>query len=1139
MKKLRNKILSAVLVLSLLLTSSSFAFAVGDSGTDSSELITNAEIISTVPSSVQSGYEITKAFNNNTSDYWHTNWTPSNDTTDNTGLKRSVMITFDDIKPISKISYTPRTGSGNGATNGRFEDCVVYADKDNDGNIDVGENSTDIVGTWHFDNNDTEKIMSFETPVITNKLIIYGKHTYGDNGSNDDRFANAAEIKIYKEMSMCPNIIEQPMSTISDSQVTLNVIATASDGTSELTYQWYSYTDDISRATEVIGATSASITVDPTETLTYYFVKVTQTVAGNTTSVNSDSAYVKLSGESRELTQINIDNGLSIIDYSSLGSGSSVAKAIDKTKNYNAYNFWETMWDGTDTELYMTFDLGQVYSLAEVNYYYGRVEGTGNGVPKKLEIWTSTDNINWTLSKIGEITGTLQSGSDSKYYYDVRIPLNAPTQARYVKFHPFNNEVYVGSSFAIGEAEFFVDLSSETLITQQPVLDENGQITIGTASDASIQWYKNSTASYEGAVEISDATNTTLTPSKAESVYYFAKVTKGENNSVFSEMVYVQSEETMIEREGGNYYGPLSDAIANAASDETIQVLRNIDLNSSLNIDKELTIKSAGETSFIIKRASGCTNSMFNVNSNGNLTFDNVVVDGGAVWKLNGEDSTPAAGATNDTANGGIRASGNIVNVAGNSIFTVGAGATLQNNDAAGSAIVFAPNSTVNIEGKILNNRNDNNAEENPDGFNGGAACGQGTMNVSGNAEISGNYAKSRGGAITIWGTAPTLNINGNAQIHDNKCGGSNNSGANARGGGAICVDAGTLNIGTEAGSDVKIYNNESYKGGGAVAIENGTINIDNCEIYENHNTQGSNGGVIFINAAGIVNLNGGTIRNNEGYGNGGVIFINAAGTVNLNGGTIRDNVGHGNGAIYLAGSNSKVNVGDVTMSGNTVADSETVGGIKVGTAVNYFNGKVTITGNPNFSDDTNIFKKNSDLVVSFAESCDLTNTINIVVQGAQATQTIAEAANVEQAKNLISYINIPTPNNKVVYCSGTSIKYGDPATYSTNLDTQKSLMLVPGETTASTTLSVTATGTDVTYKWYSCDADGNNSQLVEEQTTNTLTLNSLEKGSTYYYCVINNGDESTAEPKTSTICEVKVTDFYPCSKAIDKFKNV
>lgn len=739
MKKWRNKILSAVLVLSLLLTSSSFAFAVGEEGTTEEPVqevkITRDEIASLTPSSqesVEANSTIDNAFDgdktgNSDDTIWHTSWTDENDTSEATGFPRSVKIELNEAQWISKMIYYPRNGNG---TNGRFRVCKVYVSED-------GKNwGEPIITSSIWENNTSSNTLELTSPKYTKYILIYGDETYGNSGNtavND--YASAAEIELYKDMSKYPTITKQPVSTISSSPVTLSVEATASDGTSGLTYQWYSYTDNISNATAVSEETDASITVTPTETMTYYFVKVTQTVDGYTTSVNSNPAYVKSPDASSELTQINTDNGLSIIDYSSeSGSNNNHNKAIDKIKRYDGWDFWETDYNGNDTKLYMTFDLGRVYSLAEVNYYYGRSEGGGNGVPKNLEIWTSIDNVNWTLSKVGEIPRTLKPNTTNKYYYDVRIKLDSPISAQYVKLHPQNNKVYEGNSFAIGEAEFFVDLSSETLITQQPVIEENENnkiIKLETAEGSSVQWYSNDIASVEGAQSISGATSKTYNITDTDnSKYYFAKVTKGDKteNSI---IVFVGGKEVKI----GENIGTFDEMISQAQNGDTIVLLKDISINKEYDISgKNITIKSADNNSYTLNRGKLFSNSMFNVGANGMLTLENIVLDGGAIWDDNGDNTgivgEPLICIDND------HATVNINN-----------GAVLKNNQNTVSGI-YEQEIVVTCGGAIRLNA--------------------GTLNLNG-GEISGNSSK-RGNGIYYGGSGNVtaiLNINNKINLLD------------------------------------------------------------------------------------------------------------------------------------------------------------------------------------------------------------------------------------------------------------------------------------------------------------------------------------------------------------------------------------
>lgn len=1064
MKKWRNKILSAVLVLSLLLTSSSFAFAAdGDSsGSTTQEVkITRDEIAELVPSSQQSndkdvGGNIWCAFDgkNNSGEIWHTSYSSGNSTDSDaaTGKIKSVKIELKEPQWISKIIYYPRTSQSNGIFNG----CNMYI------NDDGSNNWNNKVGTaTNWENNSNPKTLTLTDSVYTKYILLEATGAYGDNNG---AHASALEFEIYKDMSKYPTITEQPKSIISsEAQVTLTVNAVASDGISNLTYQWYSYTDDISNATEVQNGTSNAITVIPTETMTYYYVKVTQNIDGNDISINSEPVYVKSPDDAGTLTQINIDNGLSIVDYSSVGGGSAIEKAIDKEKNYTGYNFWETMWDGSDTELYMTFDLGKTYSLAEVNYYYGRTEGTGNGVPKYLEIWTSVDNIDWTLSKVAEITETLKPGTSNKYYYDVRIKLDSVVNARYVKFHPQNNEVYEGTSFAIGEAEFFVDLSSETLITEQPIINDNGYITIGTAIDSTIEWYKNTSNTTVNAEQIDGESGNILTPSKIESAYYFAKVTKNDK-SEYSSIVYVQSEEAMIDRGNDDVIiGTFSEVINQAISGDTINVLRDIYLTaySTINLNKSITITSFGDSSFKIQRTSDTKSSvLFTIADGGELTLDNIIIDGGALW--DGSDDVLLRGTTNN----GVSGSEKFFDVSNGGELNIINGTIIQNNSAGninGSIIaVYGKNTKIQISDSVIRNNS-----------------------TSGFATVL--YARTNDSSAT--------------------------------------------------------------------EEEISTISINNSDIYGN-STSSETGGTILLEQRANLNISGGSISNNNGGSNGGAIYMFGDSNVTIENGTIFNNNKAGcGGAIYI-NTNGVLNLGESTFidnSSNDTSDYEKT----VGNAIMYFNGTMNIIGQPNF--DINNDKK-QDIYISKGDKA-----INIQVPSLNEGSIVLAP----QGPNTISNFNIgdfrvlakidPTVENpdlnslakiftiidhpdqiiagRAMYVNNENgtryIGYGAANTNAVISGTSPITISVIKNSFVEAACAVTATGTDITYKWYKCSEDG----TIEGEVIGTEATLSIEGIDGYYICEVINGEASTLEPVKSAV--VTVTACNPCSKAIDKFKNL
>lgn len=636
MKKWRNKILSAVLVLSLLLTSSSFAFAVGEGGADeTSEIkIKNTDFTAT-PSSAENSkneiHPISSAFDGNIDSYWHTSWSFP-DTSEATGLKKSVKIVFNEAKTISKIEYTPRQDDGSsGYSNGRFNNCIVYADKNLDGSIDVSESSDDIVANVTFENTQDMKEIVFEAPIKTNALLIYAKTSYGV-GSNVNSHANAAEISIYE-------IVE---------------------------------------------------------------------------------------GD---------------------------------------------------------------YSVAQV---------------------------------------------------------------------------------------------------------------------------------------------------------------------------------------GENKYTSLSEAINAADADNPVEILKDIELDTTLNISKNVTIKSVENSVFTIKRGSGLNVTMFTVATNGNLTLDNIIIDGGADWG----DFTPAENGTNSGKKGG-----SIIEVSGSGQLTVNSGAILQNNEnivSAGGAIkADSPNAKVHVYGKIWNNR-------------------------------------TTGNTTNTWNNGGGIATNGKIYIYD----------------GAVISG-----------------NNATVKSGAGV------------------------GGAIQVYGDGSLNIYGGTIENNKA-GSG-------------------DNIGHSSSA-------------PINLSGNFNIEN-----INVNTISNKIN-----------------------IVDYVAENSSITIICNSITDG-------TKVAAIDEGVDTTNIVNAIKVDGKTTYRSGNDVKVGQAAAFTDGgLSETKTVMLNPNGNT-STTLTVETTGTDVTYKWYKCSTKDGNYEEILSTDAETLNIDSLTIGSTYYYCVIDNGDNSSDGPVKSNICEVKVSDFYPCSKAIDKFKNI
>ena len=353
--------------------------------------------------------------------------------------------------------------------------------------------------------------------------------------------------------------------------------------------------------------------------------------------------------------------------------------------------------------------------------------------------------------------------------------------------------------------------------------------------------------------------------------------------------------------------------------------------------------------------------------------------------------------------------------------------------------------------------------------------------------------------------------------------------------GGAVWGDGNTAATATE---------NSGIKGGALVkVVNNGTLTVKAGATLQNNENISSAGGAISADADGSNCSNihvYGNILNNKvaesrwnnggGIASDGDLYIYEGAEISGNFAPKSDEGGEGGGIqIFQAGS--------LYLYGGTIKDNEAgqCNNISFGNSDSARKRPVQLMGNVEI-ESINLKNRNtSDINKTIEVVGELSGSINVILSDGVDGDTIATINENVSKENILSVFKV---NNKITYLSGNKVKFGTEANYSTNLTSEKSIIANP-DGSASTTLTVEATGTEVTYKWYSCDADGNNAQLLEAQTTNMLTLDNLEKGSSYYYCVIDNGDESKAGPKTSTTCEVKVTDFYPCSKAIEKFKSI
>ncbi|MDR1405222.1 MAG: otopetrin domain-containing protein [Candidatus Methanoplasma sp.] len=274
------------------------------------------------------------------------------------------------------------------------------------------------------------------------------------------------------------------------------------------------------------------------------------------------------------------------------------------------------------------------------------------------------------------------------------------------------------------------------------------------------------------------------------------------------------------DRADGAKYKTLAAAVGKAVSGDIIDITGRVAINSGINLSRTLTITSSDGKGEIV-RATGYKGQFFSIVSGTSITFDNVIIDGGAVYVNGG--NTGATGVERL-----IYSYGNL---------TLTGGTVVRNNSATGDA--------------------------------GGLILSWGGKLIVDGAELYGGRGTS-GGAVSLIFEATAEFISGS--IHDNQA----YNAASAPGGGAVMLQTGSASI----EKDFKIYNNQVHSTnkqsvGGAISMMGANLTINGGEIYNNTagpSTAGGYGGAIGMNG-GSITMNGGSIYGNEATHWGGALY--------------------------------------------------------------------------------------------------------------------------------------------------------------------------------------------------------------------------------------------------------------------------
>ena len=241
-------------------------------------------------------------------------------------------------------------------------------------------------------------------------------------------------------------------------------------------------------------------------------------------------------------------------------------------------------------------------------------------------------------------------------------------------------------------------------------------------------------------------------------------------------------------------------------------------------------------------------------------------------------------------------------------------GGTIKNNTAKnGGAFFSTTGGTINMTGGTISG---NTATMNSNDAGGGAIYmrGNGKINISGSAQITGNSSSLDGGAILMgWGE---INISGSAKINSNTA---------SRWGGAICLRQDSNQSTTLYMRGGEISDNKANSEGGAVHVLDKDCQFFLYDGKITRNTSGDGGAIYLNQEPSWLIMQGGEISGNTATGNGGGVYIYRTGSVcQLYSGKIENNKASGNGGgIYINPSNS----GQLRVGNKPLVQNNTVSG--------------------------------------------------------------------------------------------------------------------------------------------------------------------------------------------------------------------
>ena len=478
-------------------------------------------------------------------------------------------------------------------------------------------------------------------------------------------------------------------------------------------------------------------------------------------------------------------------------------------------------------------------------------------------------------------------------------------------------------------------------------------------------------------------------------------------------------------------YNSLTTAINMAQDGEIIYLLSNMDLNSTLEITKKITLASTEGQNYTLTWKE-TLDWGFIIYGDGDLTVQNITLD--------------------DTANA---LSLGFFQVDGSKL-TIADGAIIQNNQSTwmGGAI-HASNATITMTGGLIKNNSGNPSGaiglENNTNFtmtggeisgntsaSGGAIWASNSIiKLSGSATIKNNNASDIGGAITL--DHSTLEIAGNTLITGNT--------SNGQGGSICAYNDSTINM-----NGGFVSNNKATDDGGAFHLSKSVLNAFGGEISGNEVTTGIKnsanyrGGAVLAYNDSIVNLKNNIVLKNNKAVRGGAIYITENTTLNMDNGTITNNTATANaGAIHIAYQNDKpsqatISGGNITNNKNTgtdidtslVSDTEFAGGAIYNGEGCTLNLKNVIVTNNSISQEMFIAGRDSDKGI-FAGGIGVCPESKVFINGLESSAIYGNRANGGADILLVTETSIFQNRHPSLYVSYLSL--GDGLYHWTDLD--------------------------------------------------------------------------------------------------------